>query len=147
MTLPELLAPAGNLEKLRVALHYGADAVYLGGRDFGLRQLADNFSPAELAEAVAICHDQGARAYLTVNSYLHNDDLERLPRFLDEVAATPFDAWIVADPGVLALVQERLPTATIHLSTQANTVNWRTARFWQELGVSRINLARELSLD
>jgi putative protease len=147
MTLPELLAPAGNMEKLRVALHYGADAVYLGGRDFGLRQLADNFTTEQLAEGVAICHDQGARAYLTVNSYLHNDDLERLPSFLDEVAAIPFDACIVADPGVLALVREALPGAAIHLSTQANTVNWRSARFWQEQGVKRINLARELSLD
>jgi putative protease len=146
MRLPELLAPAGNLEKLRVALHYGADAVYLGGRDFGLRQLADNFTREELAEGVSVCHEQGARAYLTVNSYLHNDDLDRLPRFLAEVAAIPFDAYIVADPGVLALVREHAPGATLHLSTQANTVNWASARFWQGLGVGRINLARELSL-
>jgi U32 family peptidase len=145
--LPELLAPAGNMEKLRVALHYGADAVYLGGKEFGLRQLADNFTTPELARAVDYCHRNGARAYLTINSYLHNSDLERLPDFLDEIRGIPFDAYIAADPGVIRTIREHSPHASLHLSTQANTVNWQNARFWQEQGIARINLARELSFE
>ncbi|HEY6838598.1 MAG TPA: peptidase U32 family protein, partial [Geobacteraceae bacterium] len=147
MKIPELLAPAGNMEKLRVALHYGADAVYLGGKEFGLRQMADNFTRDELARAVDCCHCQGAKAYLTLNSYLHESDLERLPRFLADVAAIPFDAFIVADPGVIETLREYIPDAELHLSTQANTVNWRSAQFWHRQGIRRINLARELSLE
>ena len=143
--LPELLAPAGNSEKLRVALHYGADAVYLSGKEFGLRQLADNFTTRELAEAVHYCHQSDAKAYLTINSYLHNDGLARLPEFLGEIRDIPFDAYIVADPGVIRTIREHAPHVNLHLSTQANTVNWQSARFWQEQGIGRINLARELS--
>jgi U32 family peptidase len=146
MHKPELLAPAGNMEKLQTAIHYGADAVYLGGRAFGLRNLADNFSTAEMEVALEYCHARGIKAYLTVNSYPHNDALGRLEQYLGEIAALPFDAYIVADPGVIELVREISPQRHLHLSTQANTINWRSARFWQRQGLSRINLARETTL-
>lgn len=146
MQKPELLAPAGNMEKLETAVHYGADAVYLGGKAFGLRNLADNFTTAEMATALQYCHNRGVRVYLTVNSFPHNHELEQLERFLREVSELPFDAYIVADPGVIDLVREISPLAELHLSTQANTVNWRSARFWQRQGVNRINLARETRL-
>lgn len=146
MRIPELLAPAGNLEKLKIAVHYGADAVYLGGKSFGLRNLADNFDLEEMAEGVAYAHLHGVKVYLTVNSYPGNDDLEKLALFLQEVADVPFDAFIAADPGVIQLLREIAPGCSIHLSTQANTVNWRSAAFWQSQGISRINLAREMSL-
>lgn len=145
MTSPELLAPAGNPEKLRVAIHYGADAVYLGGKAFGLRNLADNFTVPEIAEAVAYAHRRGVKVYLTVNAYPDNAGLERLAGFLEETADIPLDACIAADPGVVDLIGETTPGRAIHLSTQANTVNWRSARFWQRQGVTRINLAREMS--
>jgi len=147
MLKPELLAPAGNMEKLETAVHYGADAVYLGGKSFGLRNLADNFTLAEMATALQYCHARGVRAYLTVNSFPHNHELEQLEQFLREVSGLPFDAYIVADPGVIDLVREISPLRELHLSTQANTVNWRSARFWQRQGVKRINLARETTLE
>lgn len=147
MRKPELLAPAGNMEKLETAVHYGADAVYLGGRAFGLRNLADNFSTGEMAAALEYCHTRGVRAYLTVNSYPPNQLLARLEEYLAEVAPLPFDAYIVADPGVIDLVREISPERELHLSTQANTINWRSARFWQRQGISRINLARETTLE
>ncbi len=147
LRLPELLAPAGNLEKLKIAVHYGADAVYLGGKAYGLRNLADNFTPEEMAVGIAHAHHRGVKVYLTVNSYPGNQDLPGLETYLEEVAPLPFDAWIVADPGVLQLAREIAPQRVLHLSTQANTVNWRSVRFWQEQGVSRINLAREMSLE
>jgi len=143
---PELLAPAGNMEKLKIALHYGADAVYMGGHSFGLRSMSDNFSTAEMAQALEICHKGNAKAYLTVNSYPRNESLHQLKDYLAEVAPLPFDAYIVADPGVMDLVREISPERDLHLSTQANTINWRSARFWQQRGIRRINLAREMSL-
>lgn len=144
---PELLAPAGNMEKLRIAIHYGADAVYLGGKSFGLRNLADNFTTAELAEAVAYSHDRSVKVYLTVNAYANNADLPALMHFLEEAAAIPFDAYIAADPGVIDMIREVSPDIPIHLSTQANTTNWRSALFWQKHGISRINLAREMPME
>jgi putative protease len=144
---PELLAPAGNMEKLKIAVHYGADAVYLGGHAFGLRNLSDNFSIDEMPEALDYCHSRGVKTYLTVNSYPHNDALPRLDEFLRQTAPFPFDAYIVADPGVIAMVRDISPQRELHLSTQANTINWRSARFWGQQGVRRINLAREMSLD
>ena len=147
MKIPELLAPAGNMEKLKVAIHYGADAVYLGGQKFGLRNLADNFTLGELAEAVAYAHDRRVKAYLTVNWFPDNDDLPGLDRFLEETAPIPFDAVIAADPGVIATIRRITPDRPIHLSTQANTTSWRSALFWQEQGIRRINLAREMSLE
>lgn len=147
MKKPELLAPAGNLEKLRIAVHYGADAVYLGGRAFNLRSLADNFSVEEMSEAVRYAHDRGVRVYLTINSYPGNDEIAGLYAYLDEVSKVPFDAFIAADPGVIGMIGEVCPGAAVHLSTQANTTNWKSVRFWENHGISRINLAREMSLD
>lgn len=144
--IPELLAPAGNMEKLRIAIHYGADAVYLGGAKFGLRNLADNFTLSELADAVAYAHDRRVKVYLTVNSFPDNDELAELDRYIEEVAAIPFDAYIAADPGVIATIRRISPERDIHLSTQANTTSWRSALFWQEQGIKRINLAREMGL-
>ncbi|HEX2769094.1 MAG TPA: U32 family peptidase [Geobacteraceae bacterium] len=146
MKKPELLAPAGNMEKLRIAIHYGADAIYLGGKSFGLRNLAGNFSTEELSEAVGYAHDRQVKVYLTVNSYPDNADLPALGHFLEEAAAIPFDAYIAADPGVIEIIREVSPHRAIHLSTQANTTNWRSALFWQKQGIMRINLAREMSL-
>lgn len=145
--IPELLAPAGNREKLELAIHYGADAVYLGGKSFGLRNMADNFSDEELAEAVTYAHDRGVKVYLTVNWYPSGGDIPELSEFLVNTAAIPFDAVIAADPGVIDLIRELTPERTIHLSTQANTTSWPAARFWQRQGISRINLAREMTLE
>jgi len=145
--MPELLAPAGNMEKLKIAIHYGADAVYMGGHAFGLRNLADNFSLDEMKAALDLCAVRGVKAYLTVNSFPRNEQLGELETYLHRVAQLPFHAWIVADPGVMDVVREIGPTCDLHLSTQANTINWRSARFWQRQGVKRINLAREMSLD
>lgn len=147
MKIPELLAPAGNMEKLKIAVHYGADAVYLGGKAFGLRNMSGNFDLDEMAAAVEYAHARGVKVYLTVNAYPANADLPALASYLTDVSSVPLDAYIVADPGVLDLVREISPEVELHLSTQANTVNWRSASFWQKQGVKRINLAREMSLD
>lgn len=144
---PELLAPAGDLEKLKAAVLYGADAVYLGGRHFGLRAGAGNFGEKEMAEGVRFAHAEGARVYVTVNIFAHNRDLETLPGYLESIRAAGVDGVIVSDPGVVALVKRLHSDLPIHLSTQANTTNWAAARFWEEQGVARIVLARELSLD
>ena len=144
---PELLAPAGNMEKLKVAIRYGADAVYLGGKAFGLRNMADNFTLPELSEAVDYAHRQGVKVYLTLNSFPDNGEIEALTDYLGELADIPFDAYIAADPGVVALIGEISPQREIHLSTQANTTNWRSASFWHARGVKRVNLAREMSLE
>ena len=147
MKRPELLAPAGNMEKLRIAIHYGADSVYLGGKSFGLRNLADNFGNCELAPAVAYAHERNVKVYLTVNAYPTNADLPELQLFLEEASAIPFDAFIASDPGVIDMIRQVAPEMPIHLSTQANTTNWRSVIFWEKQGISRINLAREMSLE
>jgi len=144
---PELLAPAGDLEKLKVAVLYGADAVYLGGRHFGLRAGASNFGAEELAEGVRFAHEKGVRVYVTVNIFAHNRDLGQLPGYLDTICEAGADAVIVSDPGVIDLIMRLHPDLPIHLSTQANTTNWAAARFWEDREVKRIVLARELSLD
>ena len=146
MIKPELLVPAGNQEKLEIAVAYGADAVYFGGRDFSLRARAGNFSLSQLKSAIAFCRRHGVKAYLTVNLFAGDHDLGPLAAFLKEFAFRPPDALIVADPGVLTLCRELLPATPLHLSTQANTLNHRSALFWQQQGVRRINLARELPL-
>ena len=147
MNKPELLAPAGNMEKLKIALHYGADAVYLGGHSFGLRNMADNFNLEEMGAALDLCHRRGVKVYLTINSYPRNEMMAALEEYLKSVAPLPFDAYIVADPGVIELLRGISPERELHLSTQANTINLQSARFWQRQGVSRINMAREMSLD
>ena len=147
MYKPELLAPAGNMEKLKISLHYGADAVYLGGHSFGLRNMADNFSIEEMGLALDLCHRQGVKAYLTINSYPRNEAMRELEAYLKSIAPLPFDAYIVADPGVIEMVRGLSPDRELHLSTQANTINLHSARFWQRQGIRRINLAREMSLE
>jgi U32 family peptidase len=144
---PELLAPAGDAEKLKIAVHYGADAVYLAGKSFGLRSSAGNFDLEQLREAVDYASSRGVKVYLTVNTYPAGSEFPLLSNYLEAVAAIPFDAYIAADPGVIDLIREISPERQIHLSTQANTVNWRSALFWQRQGVSRINLAREMTLE
>lgn len=146
MNIPELLAPAGNMEKLRVALAYGADAIYFGGKNFGLRAFADNFDDAEIAAAVAATHEAGRKAYVTVNIFPHNDDLTSLPAYLAFLRDCGADAAIISDPGVYRIARQVAPKLPIHISTQANTVNWSSALFWEELGVRRVVLAREVSL-
>jgi len=147
MSCPELLAPAGDLEKLETALTYGADAVYVGGEKFGLRAQAGNFSLAELARARTLTRERGRRLYLTLNAYLRPAEMPELVAYLEELRPLALDAYIVSDPGVLALVRRLDPQRPVHLSTQANTTNAAAARFWQACGVSRVNLARELSLE
>lgn len=146
MRKPELLAPAGNLEKLQMAVRYGADAVYLGGKSFGLRAFADNFEIAEMQEGIQFAHERGVRVYVTVNIFPHNADLNALPSYLETLRKIGADALLVSDPGVIKIAQETVPNLPLHLSTQANNVNWASAQFWAEHGVKRIVLARELSL-
>lgn len=145
--LPELLAPAGSHEKLVTAVRYGADAVYLGGRDFSLRARAANFDAAGLRRAVDHAHDHGVKAYVTVNIFAHNRDFEELAPYLEELRDGGADGLIVADPGILTLAAQVVPELPIHLSTQANVTNAASARFWVAQGVRRLNLARELGLE
>ncbi|WP_031516588.1 peptidase U32 family protein [Desulfofalx alkaliphila] len=146
MQKPELLAPAGDLEKLKTAVIYGADAVYLGGRQFSLRAGAANFSPEELLEGVEFAHQRGARVYAAVNIFAHNQDLDLLPGYISELRQAGVDGVIASDPGVITVLRNGAPDLPIHLSTQANTTNWLSAEFWRQQGVKRIVLARELSL-
>lgn len=145
-SLPELLAPGGNLDKCRTALLYGADAVYASGKDFGLRGFAHNLDHEALAEAVCIAHRMGRRIYVTVNVFAREPDLKRIPSYLEYLGELGVDALIISDPGVLRLARKYAPGIPIHLSTQANTTNSSSIEFWREQGVSRINLARELSI-
>ncbi len=142
----ELLAPAGDMEKLKYALHYGADAVYLGGESFGLRTASRNFSVEALQEALTYAHERGKKVYLTLNIIPHNEDLDSLYAYLEELKGLPLDGLILSDPGTLMAAQEVLPDIPVHLSTQANTTNKGSAQFWHKQGVKRIVLARELSL-
>lgn len=143
----ELLAPAGDLEKLKTALIYGADAVYFGGEMFSLRSAAGNLNVYEIKEGVEFAHNLGKRAYLTTNIFAHNEDVKPFMEYLEKIKDIPIDAFIVSDPGVLSMIKSVIPNAEIHLSTQANMTNYMTAKFWQSQGVSRIVLARELSFD
>jgi putative protease len=143
---PELLAPAGDLEKLQIAFDYGADAAYLGGDHFGLRAHAGNFDLDALARARDLAKDRGKRLYLTLNAYLRPADFSPFVEYLEKLKPLDLDAYIVSDPGVLGLLRRVDPGREIHLSTQANTTNAEAVRFWQAAGVRRVNLARELSL-
>lgn len=142
----ELLAPAGNLEKLKVAVHFGADAVYCAGKNFGLRAFADNFTMEQLAQGIRFAHQHNAKVYVTVNIFAHNDDLDALPDYLTDLKTAGVDAVIVSDPGIINIARTQVPELPLHLSTQANTTNWSSAQFWQQQGVERVVLARELSL-
>ncbi len=143
----ELLAPAGSLEKLIMAILYGADAVYIGGEEYGLRASADNFSLDDMQKGISFAHSHGKKVFLTMNIIPHNDDLKEMDQYIKEVVNLGIDAIILSDPGVFSIVREAAPEIEIHLSTQANNTNWRSAKFWYEHGVKRIILARELSLD
>ena len=143
--MTELLSPAGNPEKMRAALRYGADAVYLAGTCFGMRAAADNFTIEEIYDAVRYAHGIGKKVYLAVNTIPHWEEFDALEGYLDDLAGAGLDAAIVADPGVLTLVRERMPHTAIHMSTQAGCVSHRDCTFWQKQGASRIVLARELS--
>lgn len=145
MKKPELLAPAGTMEKLQMALAYGADAAYLGGTQFGLRAFGGNFTNDEIRAAVQFAHGMGRSIYVTVNVFPHNDDLVSLPDYLRFLAEAGVDAVLVADLGAFMCAREVAPALPVHISTQANNVNWRTVRAWQELGAARVVLARELS--
>ncbi|NJD02840.1 MAG: U32 family peptidase, partial [Ruminiclostridium sp.] len=142
----ELLAPAGSLEKLKMAVVYGADAVYMGGEEFGMRAYAENFTEDEMRQGMDFAHSRGKKAYITMNIIPHNEDLHGMSEYVKLIDDMGADAVILSDPGVFSIVREAAPGMEIHLSTQANNTNWRSAAFWYELGVRRIILARELSL-
>jgi len=135
------------MEKLKMALIYGADAVYLGGKAFGLRAFSDNFDYAEMKEAVGFAHNLGKKVYVTVNIFPHNEDLKDLPEYLAYLREIGVDAIIISDLGVYRLAREIIPDMPLHISTQANNTNWSSVLFWQELGVARVVLAREISLE
>lgn len=143
---PELLAPAGGMEQLRYALHFGADAVYLACDKFGLRSRASNFSLEELPSAVAYAHAHGARVFVTCNIYAHDEDLAALPEYARAMEQAGVDAVIVSDLGVLSLVKQHAPSLAIHVSTQASVSNAAAARVWAQLGATRVVCAREMSL-
>lgn len=156
MTLPmktmhpqtvELLAPAGNFEKLEIVLHYGADAVYLAGKTFSLRNFSENFDLDEMQAAIKMAHAHQAKAYVAVNIFARQNDLAPINQYLQKLNTIGPDALIVADPAILSLARQAAPSLPIHLSTQANTTNTEAAKFWQRSGVRRLNAARELTLD
>ncbi|MDR0286163.1 MAG: U32 family peptidase [Clostridiales bacterium] len=142
----ELLAPAGNLQKLKIAFLYGADSVYVGGEVYGLRASAGNFGPEEMEEGLKLAHSLGKKLYVTLNIFARNSDLTGIRKYTEELAALGVDGVIVADPGVFTIVREMAPDLEIHVSTQANTLNSATCSFWKSIGAERVNLARELSL-
>lgn len=143
---PELLAPAGNMEKCKMALRYGADAVYLGGKMFGLRAFANNFEIEEIKEACDFAHSLGKKVYVTVNIFAHNSDIGKLPEYLLALEKANVDALLISDLGVWMTARRVVPNLPLHVSTQANTTNWASAQAWQDLGAARVVLARELSL-
>ncbi len=144
--LPELLIPASGLEVLKVAVRYGADAVYIGGEAFSLREKAKNFSDQEMREAVDYAHERGVKVYVTVNILAHNDDLAKADGYLEFLAGLKPDALLIADPGIFTRAKKLCPDIPIHISTQANNVNYETFLFWHSLGAERVVCGRELSL-
>ena len=143
----ELLAPAGDMERLQMAVAYGADAVYLAGNTFGMRSFAGNFTPEEMKAAVELCRAHGVRVHVTCNTMPRNEEVARLPEWLEYLEELGVDAVILADVGTLALARQYAPHVPCHISTQASIVNYQSARAWHDLGASRIILARELSLE
>jgi putative protease len=142
----ELLSPAGNIEKLKYAVLYGADAVYAAGKHFGLRANSGNLSDHELASAVEFCHSHKKKIYITINIFAHNSDITRLPEYLRFLDSIKVDAFIISDPAVFSLAREFAPRIPVHISTQANVTSWKAAEFWQKQGAKRIILARELTI-
>ncbi len=146
MKRAELLAPAGNMEKLKMAFHYGADAVFLGGKMFNLRAGSHNFSDEELEEAVGYAHAMGKKVYVTLNIIPHNEELENLPEYIRFLEKIQIDGVIVADLGVFQLVKEN-SEIPISISTQASNTNWRSVKMWKDMGAKRVVLAREISIE
>lgn len=146
MKKPELLVPASSLEVLKIAVIFGADAVYIGGEAYGLRSKAKNFSPGEMREGIAFAHERGVKVYVTVNIFAHNRDLPGVREYLKELKEMKPDALIIADPGIFSCAREICPEIDCHISTQANNTNYETWRFWYGLGVKRVVSARELTL-
>lgn len=147
MNKVELLAPAGDLNKLKTAINYGADAVYLGGESFGLRKASKNFTMEEIAEGVKYAHDRGKKVHVTLNIIPHNKDIVGVEDYVRELYNIGVDALIVADPGMIMKVQEAEPRMNIHISTQGSVTNSSTVKFWDKMGAERVVLARELSLE
>lgn len=147
MKKPELLAPGGSLEKLKTAINYGADAVYIGGEAFSLRVAAENFSYEDMKEGIKYAHDRGKKVYLTANILPHNDDIKEFEGFIEEIRPLGFDAVLIADIGMFDMMRELAPEIPVHISTQANNVNYRSACAWYKLGAKRVVLAREMSFD
>ncbi|MFT0799969.1 U32 family peptidase [Bacillus swezeyi] len=142
---PELLAPAGNLEKLKIAVHYGADAVFIGGREYGLRSNADNFSIEEMAEGVEFAKKYGARIYVTTNIFAHEENIDGLEAYLRDLQGAGVSGIIVADPLIIETCRRVAPKLEVHLSTQQSLSNWKAVQFWKEEGLERVVLARETS--
>ena len=142
----ELLVPAGSLEVLKVAVDYGADAVYIGGQAYGLRAKADNFSIEEMKKAVKYAHAKNAKVYVTANIFAHNYDIEGMKAYFEQLKDTGVDAVLVSDPGIFMLAKETMPDMELHISTQANNTNYLTYNFWYNMGAKRVVTARELSL-
>lgn len=143
----ELLAPAGDLEKLKYAIIYGADAVYIGGQVFGLRAAAKNFSLEEMKEGIEFAHVRGKRVFLVLNIIPHNEDIHYLEQYIEQIKDLGLDAVILSDPGTFMFVKQYAPSLEVHLSTQANNTNFMSANFWHAQGVKRVILARELSFN
>ncbi len=143
----ELLSPAGDMNKLKTAFYFGADAVYIGGKNFSLRALAGNFTDEEILEAVDFAHKFGKKVYVTVNIFGRNDDIEQAERYFKFLEQAKVDGAIISDTGLIYLARTVAPNLPINLSTQANTLNYKTVEFWQKQGLKRVILARELSLD
>ena len=146
MKKPELLAPGGSLEKLKAAIEYGADAVYIGGEAYSLRVAAENFTLDEMREGIEFAHSRGKKVYLTANILPHNSDIADFEEYVKEIRPLGFDAVLAADLGIFDILRKNAPELNIHISTQANNVNYRSARVWHEMGASRVVLAREMSL-
>ncbi len=143
----ELLAPAGSLTKLKYAIEYGADAVYIGGEEFSLRVASQNFTLPEIEEGISYAHQRGKKVYITANIIPHNEDLKEFPAFVRQVAALGADAIIVSDLGMFSIVRDVAPELDVHISTQANNTNYASAKMWYKLGAKRVILARDLSFD
>ena len=146
MKKTELLAPAGNLAKLKCAIEFGADAVYCGVPDFSLRVRINQFTPEDLAAGVSFAHARGKKVYVTLNIYAHNSHIEKIKEHLKYLKTVDIDGVIVSDPGIINLIKKYLPSVDIHLSTQANTTNFEAVKFWRDAGVRRVILAREVTL-
>lgn len=142
----ELLAPAGNLEKMKTAFAYGADAVYLGAADFSLRVRINQFNITQIKQAVSYAHSRKKKVYVTLNIFAHNRDLKKIPAHIKKLKEIGVDALIASDPGIISLIKKEWPRAEIHLSTQANCLNWEAVRFWKKAGIKRIILGREATL-